>query len=248
MRKLCKQSKAMLAALVLFQILVGGISHASPITLDYVDSGWYSFAHGGTHDPDNLNYLAGLPYDSFFRNFFVFDLSGVTDDIIGATLKLYVPDSEDGVRNNAPYPSLTYNLFDVTTSISSLTAGGTGGLLSTWADLGSGTQYGSRNVTDSDEGSYLDIALNGNALTALNGANGLFAFGGAVTQVIPRDDANGEPYHQSVFGSSSFAPPRQLVLETQPFTQPIPEPSTMLLFNTGLAGLGLWRYRKGVKI
>ena len=28
---------------------------------------------------------------------------------------------------------------------------------------------------------------------------------------------------------------------------PIPEPSTMLLFGTGLAGLMAWRYRKGVK-
>ena len=27
---------------------------------------------------------------------------------------------------------------------------------------------------------------------------------------------------------------------------PIPEPSTLLLFGTGLAALAAWRYRKGV--
>ena len=33
-----------------------------------------------------------------------------------------------------------------------------------------------------------------------------------------------------------------------PSTDPIPEPSTMLLFGTGLAGLAAWRYRKSVKV
>ena len=33
-----------------------------------------------------------------------------------------------------------------------------------------------------------------------------------------------------------------------PDTNSIPEPSTMLLIGTGLAGLALWRYRKTVKL
>jgi hypothetical protein len=31
-------------------------------------------------------------------------------------------------------------------------------------------------------------------------------------------------------------------------TTPIPEPSSMLLFGAGLAGLAAWRYRKGMKV
>ena len=240
MKPLLAKSKTFFAGLVLFQVLGGGLSHAATITLNFVDSGWWE--NTGFHIPSIQNYIAGESFRPFagfrtFRNFFVFDLSGVTDPIVGATLRLFNPAGGFASLD----PTETYTLFDVSTPIASLTAGGAG-MVSIHTDLGSGTQYGSQIVSAADNGAIVNISLNGNALTALNGASGLFAIGGAVTTLVSPLDL------ELIFGiTGSSTDVRHLVVETLPGPSPgvIPEPSTVLLLGSGLAGLFAWRMRKG---
>jgi hypothetical protein len=78
---------------------------ASVITLNAVDSGWWN--ENGDHDSGNQNYVAGVcaagcsPTDLETRNFFVFDLTGVSATVIGATLRVN-NSGTPGVGNIAP--------------------------------------------------------------------------------------------------------------------------------------------------
>jgi hypothetical protein len=72
--------------------------------------------------------------------------------------------------------SENYVVKDVLTPISNL-VGGVGGV-ATHADLGSGVVYGSRPMTDADNGSVVEIQLNEAAIAASNAETGLIALGG----------------------------------------------------------------------
>lgn len=168
----------------------------STVSLTAIDSGWYD--SNGSHNSFNTNYFVGSANSRELRNFFVFDRSGIDGTIYSATLKAFNPTpgfvSPDG--------SEAYSLFDVTTSIVSLRAGGTG-LLATFTDLGTGTGYGNRVVTTADAGRLVDVGLNADALVALNAASGEFALGGALTSL------NGTA-QQNVFGFSNGSLARTL--------------------------------------
>jgi PEP-CTERM motif-containing protein len=149
------------------------------------------------------------------RNFFVFRLGqGIIEgNILSATLQLYNPPS----GYNGPPAGALYRLWDVSSSIDALTAGGLAGDVSGIAifnDLGSGVGYGSELVTpalNGINGGSVMINLNAAGLAAVAAASGpqgtsLFAIGGSL-----------EPLGE------------------------VPEPGTCALMGAGLAGLAFLR-------
>ncbi|HTD45018.1 MAG TPA: PEP-CTERM sorting domain-containing protein [Bryobacteraceae bacterium] len=211
------------------------------ITLSAVDSGWYQ-SDGSASASTNQNYIAGTIGGSSleFRDFFVFDLSSVTQPIISAQLQAYNPsitvagDIANGFTS--PNASDTFNLFDVSTPITTL-SGRTGGVAA-FTDLGGGTTYGTHVFTTADNGTIVSISLNAMGIAALNGAHTLFALGGAdVTVVLGQARDNVFAFTGGPDVSNTT---RQLVLQTAA----VPEPSTLRL--TAICGailFLLWRRR-----
>jgi hypothetical protein len=174
-----------------------------PPAITAADSGWYNST--GLHDPFNGNYLVGLPPDApgQYRNWFVFDVPAVSGSITSARLELFNPSggysSVDG--------SETYTLFDVSTPIGTLTAGGSG-LTGIYDDIGTGVSYGSVTVTSASNGQLVVVNLNAAGIAALTAAQGgQIAIGGALTSL------SGSAA-QYLFGFTNGTLVRQLVIST----------------------------------
>ena len=189
-------------------LLLGSIARAETVTLVDTDKGWYSDA--GDHDSFNESYLVGRDSGDF-RNFFVFDLTDIVDQITSAKLMVNTIEVTGGGG--------TYKLFSVETDVGELTEDGFG-LTEIFDDLGEGSLYGSREISDSEHDTDIDIPLGADFLSAANSASGLFAIGGALSPLTA------DP--QYVFGYGE--PDVQLVLT-------IPEPGTVVLLLTGAAAM-----------
>jgi len=215
-------TSAVFACLIL--VVSQSVGSAS-LTVNATDSGWYDDT--GWHQPDNLNYAVGEEVVFIYHNYFVFDLSSVSATVTSAVINIYSPESPaqtfDSYKSMDPFE--TYVLYDVLTDISVLTSD-TGGV-AVFEDIGTGTSYGGYDVSAADNGQFVSITLNADALADINNTAGLFAIGGAVSTI------DLTPNNEVIFASSSEpgVPSPYMVLTT------VPVPAAVWLFASGLAGL-----------
>lgn len=206
------------------------------IEISATDSG--NYASNGTHVAVNPNNWVRTNHSTSNRNFFVFDLSDVTDTILSATLLLENP--TDTVAS-------TYTLYEVTTDIATLTTDQSGAPgIAIYGDLGTGTSYGLVAFSTAISAGFVEIPLNSSAISALNAASGLFALGGSLS-------AAGPNLATLFAGTSGPEYVRKLILEvekteeeTPPSNGIVPEPTSLLVWcGVGLvAGLGMAARRK----
>ncbi|RDH46327.1 hypothetical protein [Zooshikella ganghwensis] len=213
------------------------LGNAYAFTIPITDAGWYDDT--GTHTFFNNNYLVGDAQGTEYHNWFLFILSNYPT-FTSATLRAYLNDSppapEDGYLSTDA--SETWSLWSVETDLSTLYGGGGG--LAAFIDLGSGTAYGSVNVTASDVGSFVEVDLNASALAAMNAANDAEKFwviGGSITTLGDGDDAIFW-FSQHRDDGLLFSPRVELVVnESRPEPDPIPEPPLLVLFGLGVLGI-----------
>ena len=226
---------------VLGVTLLASFAGAVPARADVinaVDSGWYNST--GMHTAQNDNYVVGDLSGVLYHNFFVFDLTAVVDEILSATLHLYNPDNAlPALRGYvSPDATETYELYDVTTPIATLSASNVGAAgIAIHNELGSGTVLGQTTASVADNGTTISIVLNADGLAALNAAKGgFFALGGAVTSL-------GSAGSEYIFGfSKALDNPDVRQLE---FTTAVPEPATWTLLGIGAAFMARRRMRPG---
>jgi hypothetical protein len=214
-------------------------------TVGAYDRGSYSKAvYQDTHvkygsDPDVTYFSAGRadntinsdPLREIVRNFFTFELDPTGATVTRAELVLKFNGSAYGSEDD----SETFALYDVTSDVDTLVAGGDGtaGLGAIWNDLGSGHKYASRNFTAADQGKVIHIPLDATArLQAANG--GKFALGGAITTLGPRPAGTENGFWNQLLFSFSGGDFASLEL-----TYAGSQPDGQLLSGSGNVGYGV---------
>ena len=221
-----------LAAAVICTATVSSVpveAQANKVLIRAGTTGWYDST--GSHNSNNSNYIVGGPisYGTYTHNFFVFDLSAVGPQILSADLLV----TQGVTVSEYPYEtSLPYDLYDISTPTPTLISTQTG-QTGIYQDLGSGTSYGTFNIsTDYTYENRLDFTLNQAALQDLNAHRGdTFAIGGALDfSQIPLQNIGAEYTFAATSGAgdgTGFGADLALTI--------VPEASTTVSFGLLLA-------------
>jgi len=203
--------------------------YAEMIELAPISQGFY--IDDGYHREDHPNYVVEVVGDIEWRNFFVFDLTGIDQEIVSAKLQLYTWEN----RTNVTYSLNSYG--ESGHSIADLIAGHDRDQQGEeiFADLGDGEHLGAEEFGPINARSTVGIALTDDALSIMNRSNDFFALGGIgeYHDFVPHP--NGP--QGAIFGFSGWHSDNLLILET------IPEPSSACVLTLGLACATIGRRR-----
>ncbi len=183
----------------------------------------------GDYSLRDVNYITGLNGGDLFRSYFFFDLAaGIGGLATSASISFWNPNKNPPTNNcgfTSPNASETFTL----RGFGGFAPGGSPDLAA-FAAIGTGTLFGSVTVSEANNaysdpaGTFVTVTLNGSGVSAINSAlikGGRFGVGGML-------DGLAEP-----------PPP--------PSSDVVPEPATVTLLLTGLAGLAAAR-RKNRKV
>ncbi len=203
----------------------------------------------GHHFPGFMNYYVGYAIPSSpieRRNYFVFDLTGVTGTVVSAKLKLYNPGdpdlfepcgyispdpTEDYLLTGSPFPWTAFADAFSGAPIPPAT------ISAMYGTLGTSMPFGVATISGDSCGSDVVIEFDGTGVAEVNDALGdHIAMGGRLTDLLPEP---GTPPAELAFAytdiPNDFMPMPRLELEI------VPEPGAALLL---VLGAGVARRRR----
>lgn len=177
-----EQMRVSMLVSVAMVVLVASGAEAGIVTQNLLERGW--FRSDGERAVDN--YIVGngitVSQPGEFRNYFIIDLSRVTDTVVTARLLLRNPtfgfSSPQGVE--------TFRLTDVVTPIETLRTAppGTAAAGNIFSDLRTGPLFGEIIATPALNGTIVSVSLTAEGLSSLNAARGgLWAVGGYISTI-----------------------------------------------------------------
>ena len=212
-------SKILSSCLVISGLLIGTLVSNAQLVLESSDQGSISVGpYGVAHDSSSKSYNLGSDSMTSFLGvpYFVFEIPTFAESIASVKLSIYNPADvgtgdfvlfDQGFNNSNPASEISLwnysgdqTMFDTDFN----TMFSPPGTPSIWdagiQDLQSGTQYASKTVDSSSDGTWVDFYLNSDALIDIwNNQGGTFAMG-----------AKSEDNNTMFFGNDLMAPGEQL--------------------------------------